>query len=181
MKRFYGKVIQFRKIIMLAFLLLAVLCAYSKQFISVNYDMNDYLPDDTPSTVALDVMDDEFDGEIPNARVMVKNVTIAQALDYKERLEKIGGVSSVTWLDDNVPITIPLEMMDQDTVNTYYKDNQNRPINWNRNIITAWCCLSKYRMKEKKPTHSLKTSEKLLKNIIRTPIIWREPVSAPMT
>lgn len=123
MKRFYGKIIQFRKIIMLAFLLLAVLCAYCKQFISVNYDMNDYLPDDTPSTVALDVMGDEFDGEIPNARVMVKNVTIAQALDYKERLEKIDGVSSVTWLDDNVPITIPLEMMDQDTVDTYYKDN----------------------------------------------------------
>ena len=123
MKRFYGKVIQFRKIIMLAFLLFAVLCAYSKQFISVNYDMNDYLPDDTPSTVALNVMGDEFDGEIPNARVMVKDVTIAQALDYKERLKKIDGVSSVTWLDDNVPITIPLEMMDKDTVNTYYKDN----------------------------------------------------------
>lgn len=123
MNRFYGKVIQLRKIIMLAFLLLAVLCAYCKQFISVNYDMNDYLPDDTPSTIALNVMGDEFDGEIPNVRVMVKDVSIAQALDYKERLEKINGVSSVTWLDDNVPITIPLEMMDQDTVDTYYKDN----------------------------------------------------------
>jgi hypothetical protein len=80
----------------------------------VDYDMNDYLPEDSPSTVALDVMDKEFDGGIPNARLMVQNVTVPKSLEYKEKLEKVGGVSSVTWLDDAVDITEPLEMQDKD-------------------------------------------------------------------
>ena len=43
----------------------------AQKFVSVNYDMNSYLPEDSPSTVALDVMEDEFDGGIPNARVLI--------------------------------------------------------------------------------------------------------------
>ena len=58
--------------------------------------MNDYLPKESPSTVALDKMDREFDGAIPNARVAVKDVTYAQAIDYKEEIEAIEGVESVT-------------------------------------------------------------------------------------
>ncbi len=123
MNRFYEKVIRYRAVIMAVFLAVTIGCIYCRQFISVNYDMNDYLPEDTPSTVALDVMGDEFDGEIPNVRVMIQNVTVAQALNYKEKLKAVDGVSAVSWLDDHVPITIPFEMMDKDTLNTYYKNN----------------------------------------------------------
>lgn len=80
----------------------------------VDYDMNDYLPEHSPSTVAFDVMDKEFDGGIPNARVMVQNLTVPKALQYKEKLEKVDGVSSVTWLDDAVDITELLEMQDKE-------------------------------------------------------------------
>lgn len=123
MNRFYEKVIRYRAVIMTVFLAVTIGCIYCRQFIFVNYDMNDYLPEDTPSTVALHVMGDEFDGEIPNARVMIQNVTVAQALDYKEKLKAVDGVSAVSWLDDHVPITIPFEMVDKDTLNTYYKNN----------------------------------------------------------
>ena len=87
MKKFYEGVIKARGIIILLFLIAAGICGYCQQFISVNYDINAYLPDDAPSTKALNVMEDEFDGAIPNARVMVKNVTQQQALKYKEKLE----------------------------------------------------------------------------------------------
>lgn len=122
MEKFYGGVIRFRKWIMAVFLALVVVCLYWKQFISVNYDINDYLPDDTPSTVALEVMDQEFDGAIPNARVMVKDVTKKEALEYKEKLEQVEGVLSVMWLDDTSLSDMPLEMYDEDTLETYYKD-----------------------------------------------------------
>ena len=85
--------------------------------------MNSYLPDDSPSTIALDTMEKEFDGGIPNARVMIKDVTIPEALEYKEALKAIDGIISVTWLDDAIDLKEPLETQDTEEVETYYKNN----------------------------------------------------------
>lgn len=121
-RKFYSAVIKLRYLLMAIFMVLAAVCAYAKQFVAVNYDMNDYLPDDTASTVALNVMSDEFDSEIPNARVMIENVSYREALEYKEKLQNIEGVSAVTWLDDSLPTDVPIEILDDDTVDSYYKD-----------------------------------------------------------
>ncbi len=123
MKKFYRHIVNHQKLIITIFMILFVVCAISKQFVSVNYDMNDYLPPDSASTVALEVMENEYDGGIPNARVMISDVSIPEALEYKEKLESIDGVSSVTWLDDVASVTVPLVTLDSDTVETYYKDN----------------------------------------------------------
>lgn len=106
MEKFYELVIRHRKIIFAVFIGIAVICAMAQKFVSVNYDMNSYLPEDSPSTVALDVMEDEFDGGIPNARVLIYNVTVPEALSYKEKLGEIDGVTDVTWLDDAVTAKI---------------------------------------------------------------------------
>lgn len=123
MRKFYDKVTRHTKLILCFFAMVSVVCLYLKSFVSVNYDMNSYLPEDSKSTVSLDVMNEEFDGGIPNARVMVKDVTIPEALKYKERISKVEGVSDVTWLDDSVNINQPIETQDQDVVENYYKDN----------------------------------------------------------
>ena len=60
---------------------------------------------------------------IPNARVMVSNVTIAQSLEMKQKLSNIDGIDDVTWLDDVVDTDIPLEIEDKDVIEDYYKDN----------------------------------------------------------
>ena len=91
--------------------------------VNVNYDMNDYLPDGTASTVALDTMNKEYDMSIPNARVMISDVSISEALDMKQKLLDIDGVDDVTWLDDVVDTDIPLGTQDKDVVENYYKDN----------------------------------------------------------
>ena len=91
--------------------------------VSVNYNMAEYLPEDAQSTKAMNVMDEEFDGSIPNTRVMIEDVTIQEALVYKSELASIDGVSDVTWLDDAIDIKTPIEMADPDTVESYYKDN----------------------------------------------------------
>lgn len=123
MKKFYKAVVRHRKSILLFFIVSTILCAFLKNFVSVNYDMNDYLPEDASSTVALDRMEQEFEGGIPNTRVMIKNVTIPEVLAYKEKLKAVNGVTEVTWLDDAVDITLPLSTLDQDTLETYYKDH----------------------------------------------------------
>ena len=123
MKRFYEQVIKYRKFILVVFLVLTVICGLCKSMVSVNYDMNSYLPDGSPSTVALDTMKEEFDGGIPNARVMIHDLSIPEALDYKEQLKAIDGVTDVTWLDDAIDLNEPLETQDTDEIETYYKDN----------------------------------------------------------
>ncbi len=122
MHRFYRATTRHPKTVVMLFLLLTVFCALCKPLISVNYDMNDYLPPDTASSQALTVMEEEYEGGVPNARVMVKNVTVAEALQYKKALEQVDGVSSVTWLDDAADVMRPLETLDADTVKSYYRD-----------------------------------------------------------
>ena len=123
MRKIYTWITGHRKTIMIFFFAATVLCALLKGMVSVNYDINEYLPEDSPSTVSLQRMQEEFSGDIPNARVMVRGVTIPEALQYKEKLRQVGGVTDVTWLDDAVDITLPLAALDEKTVETYYKDS----------------------------------------------------------
>ncbi len=122
MKKFYEWVVNHRSLILTVFIVTFVICVFCKTKVGVDYDMNDYLPEDSSSTVALDLMEQEFEGGVPNARVMLKNVTVPEALDYKEQLKNVDGVTDVTWLDDVVSVDVPLETQDADTVETYYKD-----------------------------------------------------------
>lgn len=122
MRKFYEWVVNHRKLILVIYAIAFIICAICKTQISVNYDMNDYLPSHSPSTVALDLMNKEFDGGVPNARVMVEDVSVPEALQYKAKIEAVDGVTDVTWLDDAVSVDVPLETLDADTVENYYKD-----------------------------------------------------------
>lgn len=123
MRKFYTGVVNHRKTIIGLFVFAAIICAFLQTLVSVNYDMNDYLPADTHSTVSLEVMKEEFDGGIPNTRVMVQDVSVPEALEYKEAIEAVDGVQAVSWLDDVMDITQPLSSVNTATVETYYKDD----------------------------------------------------------
>lgn len=122
MKKFYQYIVDHPKSILITFLVLFVVSAICSRFVAVNYDMNDYLPQDSSSTVAIDLLGSEYEGGIPNARVAIYHVSVPEALAYKEQLSNVDGVTEVTWLDDVVDITEPLEMASSDTINNYYKD-----------------------------------------------------------
>lgn len=122
MKKIYEWIVEHPKTIIVSTLVLLVACISCMPFIGVDYDMNDYLPEDSASTIALDVMDEEYTGGIPNARVMIEDVSIAESLEYKEKILNVDGVTDVTWLDDSVDVTEPLEFIDTDTIETYYKN-----------------------------------------------------------
>lgn len=123
MKKFYMSLVNHRKTMVMIFTMVFVVCLLLGNLVKVNYDINDYLPESSPSTVSLELMQEEFDGGIPNARIMISDVTIPEALEYKEKLEAVDGVTAVTWLDDVVSIFVPLSTLDTDTLETYYKDN----------------------------------------------------------
>ena len=121
-QRFFVWVIEHRIFFIILFLIFAACGLVCKQLVGVNYDMNDYLPQNAPSSVALDLMNEEFSGGIPGTRVMVRNISLQEALDYKSKISNISGVTEVTWLDDVVSLAEPLEIQNQDEVETYYKD-----------------------------------------------------------
>lgn len=123
MRKFYTGIVNHRKMMIVLFLIGFCISLVCSQMVSVNYDITDYLPENTKSTVSLDTMSEEFEGGIPNARVMIRNVTIPEALEYKEELKTVEGVTAVTWLDDATDITVPFSTLDEDVVETYYKDN----------------------------------------------------------
>ena len=109
--------------IIIVFLIVTVICAGLSTLVGVNYNFADYLPKDAPSTNALNVMEEEYSQPIPNMRVVIYDVSIPDALEYKEKIEKAEGVKEVTWLDDSIDIYGPLELADQDSVETWYKNS----------------------------------------------------------
>ncbi|HNX14798.1 MAG TPA: MMPL family transporter [Oscillospiraceae bacterium] len=119
-----NSITKYRKTIIIFFGIVTIICGILSGLVSVNYDLKDYLPKDAKSTQALDIMTSEFSGELPNARVMINNVTAREALEYKEKLAEVRGVTSVTWLDDAVGKetlgSVPLEYLDQGLVKNYY-------------------------------------------------------------
>ena len=46
--------------------------------VRVNYDMVDYLPEDSKSTISLNLMQEQFDKSPSNVRVMLKNIDIME-------------------------------------------------------------------------------------------------------
>lgn len=119
-----ARILKHKKLVVIAFIVIAIISAVVQFTVSVNYNMVDYLPDDARSTTAMGIMEDEFDGAVPNTRVMINDVTVQEALHVKEELAAIDGVNDVTWLDAAIDIKTPLEIADKDTVETYYKDDK---------------------------------------------------------
>ena len=122
MERFHRALVRHPKRVMLLFLLATGISLLCWPLVSVNYDMNDYLPPQSASTIALDTLGEEYEGGIPNARVLVRDISLSRALTFKEALQAIDGVTGVMWLDDSTDVMQPLEVMDDDLLGTYYQD-----------------------------------------------------------
>ena len=122
MEKLAGAVIRRRKAVIALFVILTIVCVILFFSVRVNYKMADYLPPSAQSTRAIEIMGSEFSQAMPNANVMIRDVSLVEALEYKQLLAGIDGVSDVTWLDDATDLKTPLQIQDTGLVETYYKD-----------------------------------------------------------
>lgn len=122
MKRVARWILDHRVVVMLLYAVAVIASIYADSLVKVNYELTDYLPDEAPSTVGLRLMEQEFESKPSNLRLLLKDVSIPEALEYKRQIAQVEGVKDVTWLDDSVDVTVPVEMMDQATLNAWYKD-----------------------------------------------------------
>lgn len=90
-------------------------------FVNVNYDLTEYLPADAESSIGIDVMEQEF-GYPGTARVMIKDVSLYEAKQYKDKLEAVDGVDQVLWCDSAVNIYAGEDFIDEEEIRDYYKD-----------------------------------------------------------
>jgi predicted RND superfamily exporter protein len=84
----------------------------------------EYLPKDSPSTIAITAMENAFGNmsAVSAIRVLVQNVSVPEAIEYKSKISAIDSVSEVIWLDDNVDLAQPLSFINQQQLNTFYND-----------------------------------------------------------
>lgn len=117
---FIHGILHHRKAVVTLFLVATIVCACMIPFVKTNYDMVDYLPESAQSTTAVAIMGEEFTQGIPNANIMVRDITLAEARDIKQDILDVPGVESVLWLDDVTDLAVPLETTDPAMVEQYW-------------------------------------------------------------
>jgi len=128
MERFFAKILHHKKVVAGVFLVLAILSGIMAVGVGVNYRIVEYLPPDSESTQGIEILRDEFGGDLPNARVMISNVSVSEALVFKDILSDVDGVQEITWLDDAVGretlTETPLAYLNADIAETYYLNDR---------------------------------------------------------
>lgn len=91
-------------------------------FVNVNYDLTEYLPESAKSCVGLDLMEKEF-GYPGTARLMLKDVSLYEAKQYKDRLEAVDGVDQILWCDSTVNVYAGEDFLRDADIEDYYKND----------------------------------------------------------
>lgn len=100
---------------------LIVFSAFLLPNVNTNYDMTEYLSEDSMTQEGMDVLDDSF-GNHATIQVMVEDISLYRALGNKYMLEDIDGVMDVVWLDDVIDLST-IATADPMTVGAYYQNN----------------------------------------------------------
>lgn len=119
--RIIDVVIHRRRMVEKVFAVLVLLSIVANFFIPINYDLTEYLPDWAPTMQGINRMEESF-GYPGTARVMIDDVTMAQAGAYQRQLSEIEGVDSVSWLPGGNAY-LPESFLTVGDISDYYKDN----------------------------------------------------------
>ena len=96
MKKVAAFIVDKRNLFFLLYLVALVFSLFSRNWVEVENDITTYLPDDTETRQGLTVMNDNF-VTYGSARVMIANITPANAQALADQIKDIDGVSRVTF------------------------------------------------------------------------------------
>lgn len=119
--KFIDFIVYRRTLIEKFFILLTVISAICFPFVGINYDLSKYLPDSTSSKQGINLMEDTF-GYPGTARVMIKDVSLYEAKNYKDKIENIDGIDMVTWADSKADIYQSSQFIQYENIDDYYKN-----------------------------------------------------------
>ncbi len=125
MKKLAELIVKHRLLVIIIFACMLLISLVMMMFVNTNYDLTSYLPDDTPSMLAIELIGSEF-GYPGTAELMVRDISLPDALALKEKILTLDGVKAVTWLDDVADPQKPLSAQDAELVGSYYRDGAAR-------------------------------------------------------
>ena len=96
MEKLSTVIVDKRNLIFLLTIILLVFSAFSRIWVEVESDLTYYLPSDSETKQALDIMDEQFT-TYGTAEVMVANITPEQAAAREPKIKEIKGVQSVDY------------------------------------------------------------------------------------
>lgn len=96
LEKFSTFIVEKKIYIFVFFLLLVVGCAILMPKVKINYNITKYLPSQSETRQALDIMDKEFESS-GSAKIMVANLKIENAQEIAEILKQVNGVASVSF------------------------------------------------------------------------------------
>ncbi len=110
-----------RLITLLVFIILTVIGAGLSPLVKINYDMREYLPEESNTNQAMIKMEEEF-GKTSLVQIMTTNLSIQGAQALVEEISLVNHVKSVIWLGTVADITIPVENMDEALIEGFYHE-----------------------------------------------------------
>ena len=96
MLRIATTIVDKRNLFFLITILGLIFSIFSIQWIQVENELAQYLPDESSSRQGLDVMEEQFT-TFGTAQVVVANVSLEKAYEIKEKIEALDGIQSVTF------------------------------------------------------------------------------------
>ena len=114
-------IIERSRAIEIVFVIAVLLSMLVAPFVNINYDLTRYLPDTVQSKAGLDLMEEKF-GYPGTGRVMIEDVTLYEAKQYKDKLEKVDGVDQIMWLDTGTDVFSSDAFINFNSIDDYYKD-----------------------------------------------------------
>lgn len=118
----FRTVVRYRRAVIALYIAVICLCAYLSGFVNIDSDLSHYLPADAESTIDLHIMEETFDAQIPNAQLMVKDISVKDAESLTERISETDGVTEVSWISDLNVMNTPLSFLPANLIARYYRD-----------------------------------------------------------
>lgn len=96
MKKITDFIVNKRYIILITFIILAIICAFISQKVNINYDINKYLPQNSPTRIGLNIMEKEFK-ETSSFNLMFKGLKEDEKQDIYNYLNGLDNIYSVDY------------------------------------------------------------------------------------
>lgn len=102
MRKITDFIVKHRNIIIILFIILSIISIFISKKVKINYDMTEYMPQDSETRLGLDIMNKEFEEDNTSVlNIMFKNLTDDEKVEIQKKLSDIPGVSSIEYEKDS--------------------------------------------------------------------------------